>query len=67
MIYLLLYVDDILISSNNKFEILKLKRLLSHKLELKDLGSAKKMDGNNQIQEMWEVGFILAKLLIKGH
>jgi len=42
-IYLLLYVDDMLIAANNKIEITKLKRLLSSEFEMKDLGSAKKI------------------------
>jgi hypothetical protein len=45
-IYLLLYVDGILIAAKNMLEIKKLKSLLSDEFEMKDLGVAKK------IQEM---------------
>jgi len=44
-IYLLLYVDDMLIAAKSKIEITKLKRLLSSEFEMKDLGSAKKILG----------------------
>ena len=42
-IYLLLYVDDMLIGVKNKFEINKLKKLLSREFEMKDLGVEKKI------------------------
>ena len=42
-IYLLLYVDDILIASSDIVEINKLKVLLKGKFEMKDLGAAKKI------------------------
>lgn len=38
MIYILLYVDDILIASKYKTEIDKLKKLLNHEFEMKNLG-----------------------------
>ena len=44
-IYLLLYVDDILIAAQNKGEIEVLKKLLSSEFEMKDLGDAKKILG----------------------
>jgi len=44
-IYLLSYVDHMLIVSKSKIEITKLKRLLSSEFEMKDLGSAKKILG----------------------
>lgn len=44
-IYLLLYVDDILIVAKDKSEIEKLKAQLSNKFEMKDLGVAKKILG----------------------
>ena len=44
-IYLLLYVDDILIASKNEEEICKLKARLSKDFEMKDLGEAKKILG----------------------
>ncbi|RVW57769.1 Retrovirus-related Pol polyprotein from transposon TNT 1-94 [Vitis vinifera] len=48
-IYLLLYVDDMLIVDKNRAEINKLKQLLSSEFEMKDLGAAKKILG----MEIW--------------
>jgi aspartate carbamoyltransferase regulatory subunit len=42
-IYLLLYVDDMLIAAKDKSEITKLKAQLSKEFEMKDLGAAKKI------------------------
>ncbi|KAG7592586.1 GAG-pre-integrase domain [Arabidopsis thaliana x Arabidopsis arenosa] len=44
-IYLLLYVDDILIASKDKRSIEDLKALLGSEFEMKDLGEAKKIFG----------------------
>ena len=44
-IYLLLYVDDILIAFKSKDEIKKLKTQLNQEFEMKDLGEAKKILG----------------------
>ena len=44
-IYLLLYVNDILIASKSRSAIDKLKKDLSFELEMKDLCEAKKMLG----------------------
>lgn len=44
-IYLVLYVDDMLIAAENKSDIQRLKGLLSAKFEMKDLGAAKKILG----------------------
>lgn len=44
-IYLLLYVDDILIASRSKTEVEKLKQTLGSEFEMKDLGDAKKILG----------------------
>jgi len=44
-IYLLLYVDDMLIASKDKSLISKLKSQLSEDFEMKDLGAAKKILG----------------------
>ena len=44
-IYLLLYVDDMLIASKSKVEIDKLKAQLRTEFEMKDLGEAKKILG----------------------
>ena len=41
-IYLLLYVDDMLIATKNKSEIAKLKAQLNKEFEMKNLGAAKK-------------------------
>ena len=43
LIYLLLYVDDILIACKNMVEIHKAKKMLGSEFEMKDLGSAKKI------------------------
>ncbi len=48
-IYLLLYVDDMLIAAKNKAEINRLKEVLSSEFEMKDLGAAKKILG----MEIW--------------
>ena len=42
-IYLLLYVDDMLIASRNKGEICRLKAQLSKEFEMKNMGEAKKI------------------------
>ena len=44
-IYLLLYVDNMLIAAKSKVEITKLKKLLSSEFDMKDLGAAKKILG----------------------
>ena len=44
-IYLMLYVDDMLIASKNLHEIARLKALLSREFETKNLGVAKKILG----------------------
>ena len=45
MIYLVLYVDDMLIAAENKSDVQKLKGLLSAEFEMKDLGAARKILG----------------------
>ncbi|CAL1353780.1 unnamed protein product [Linum trigynum] len=45
MIYLVLYVDDMLIAARSKSDIQKLKGLLSAEFEMKDLGAAQKILG----------------------
>ena len=42
-IYLILYIDDMLITSRNQEEICRLKAQLSKEFEMKDLGEAKKI------------------------
>jgi len=44
-IYLLLYVDDMLITSKSRSAIDKLKKELSSEFEMKDLGEVKKVLG----------------------
>ena len=44
-VILLLYVDDILIASNSKSKVEKLKSKLSREFEMKDLGAAKRILG----------------------
>jgi ATP-binding cassette subfamily B (MDR/TAP) protein 1 len=45
LIYLLLYVDDMLIAAKSRKDITTLKRLLSSEFEMKDLGATKKILG----------------------
>lgn len=44
-VYLLLYVDDILLASKSKVQVAELKKILSSEFEMKDLGDAKKILG----------------------
>ena len=50
-IYLLLYVDDILIASKDKKEVCELKVLLNSEFEMKDLGDAKKILGMEIVRD----------------
>lgn len=45
MIYLLLYVDDMLVAAKDMKEVQKLKEMLSSEFEMKDLGPAKRILG----------------------
>ncbi|CAA7062683.1 unnamed protein product [Microthlaspi erraticum] len=45
LMYLLIYVDDMLVAAKNKEAILQLKKDLSSKFEMKDLGAARKILG----------------------
>ena len=45
VIYLLLYVDDILIAYKSPVEIQKLKQVLNGEFEMKDVGPAQKILG----------------------
>ena len=45
MIYLLLYVDDMLIAAKNMCDIQNLKILLNGEFDMKDLGAVKKILG----------------------
>ena len=51
MMYLLLYVDDMLVAAKNKEAISQLKKELSSKCEMKDLGPAKKILGMEIIRD----------------
>ena len=46
-IYLLLYVDDMLLISKSKSKICELKKILNTEFYMKDLGNAKKILGMN--------------------
>uniref|UniRef100_A0A3Q7I212 Reverse transcriptase Ty1/copia-type domain-containing protein n=1 Tax=Solanum lycopersicum TaxID=4081 RepID=A0A3Q7I212_SOLLC len=50
-IYLVLYVDDMLIAAKKKYDIQKLKGLLSAEFEMKDLGAARKILGMEIIRD----------------
>uniref|UniRef100_A0A3Q7EZJ0 Reverse transcriptase Ty1/copia-type domain-containing protein n=1 Tax=Solanum lycopersicum TaxID=4081 RepID=A0A3Q7EZJ0_SOLLC len=50
-IYLVLYVDDMLIAAKKKYDIQKLKGLLSAEFEMKDLGAARKSLGMEIIRD----------------
>ena len=45
LIFLLLYVDDMLIAAKSMVDVNKLKTLLSREFDMKDLGAAKKILG----------------------
>ena len=63
-IYLLLYVDDMLIASKNRSTINKLKKVLPSKFEMKDTSEAKKVLGM-EIEQDRKCGKI--NLTQKGH
>jgi len=44
-IYIALYIDDLIIASENEKDILTIKRRLSERFEMKDLGIARKFLG----------------------
>ncbi|CAA7029323.1 unnamed protein product [Microthlaspi erraticum] len=51
MVYLLLYVDDMLIASKSKSDIKVLKAMLSAEFEMKDLGPARRILGMDIIRD----------------
>ncbi|KAG8478019.1 hypothetical protein CXB51_027833 [Gossypium anomalum] len=55
-VYLLLYVDDMLIAAKDKGEIRKVKAQLSEEFEMKDLGPAKKLL-DDEIEYMSHVSY----------
>jgi len=63
-IYLLLYVDDMLITSKSRSVIDKLKKDLSFEFEMKNLGEVEKVLGM-EIERDWKGGKI--SLIQKGY
>ena len=51
ILYLLLYVDDMLIAAKDMGEIQKVKDLLNSEFDMKDLGAAKKILGMEIIRD----------------
>ncbi|CAJ2648276.1 unnamed protein product [Trifolium pratense] len=51
ILYLILYVDDILMASSDKHEIQKLKEKLNGEFEMKDLGNAKRILGMDILRD----------------
>src|SRR5690606_11237198 len=60
-IYLLLYVDDMLIASGNKRVIKELKDKLSSEFEMKDMGKASKIFGIDIIRDREKGTLILSQ------
>jgi len=56
-IYLLLYVNDMLIAFKNRSAIDKLKKDISSEFDMKDLDEAKKVPGK-EIEQDWKDGKI---------
>ena len=50
-VFLLLYVDDMLIASIDHLEVVKLKKLLSTEFEMKDLGKVKRILGMDVVHD----------------
>ncbi|MDV3193945.1 MAG: reverse transcriptase domain-containing protein, partial [Sweet potato little leaf phytoplasma] len=72
-ILVLLYVDDILIASADKLEIMKLKTSLSREFDMKNLGAAKKILGMELLRDRSRNTLLIAqpdyskKMLKKFH
>ena len=62
IIYLLLYVDDILMASSSKDEIVKFKEKLNGEFEMKDLGPAKRVLGIDILRNRDKGKLFLSKL-----
>ena len=60
-VYLLLYVDDMLIAAKDKWEIRKVKAQLSEEFEMKDLGPAKKILGMEILRDRKESKLYLSQ------
>ena len=54
LLYLLLYVDDLLIVAKSKEEIRTVKVQLNNEFEMKDLGAAKKIHGMEILRDRVE-------------
>jgi cytochrome c biogenesis protein ResB len=70
-IYLLFYVDDMLIASKSQVEIDKLKVQLNKEFEMKDLGEVKKILGmeisrNRQRGKLWLTQKQYLKKVLQG-
>ncbi|GKC63544.1 retrovirus-related pol polyprotein from transposon TNT 1-94 [Tanacetum coccineum] len=65
-IILLLYVDDMLIAGSIMHEINRLKKQLSQKIEMKDLGAAKQILGMRIIRDRTEVGNLMYAMVCTG-
>lgn len=63
LVYLLLYVDDILIASGYKSEIFEIRKLLSSEFEMKDLGTAKKILGMEILRDRGRRSLVLSQRL----
>jgi len=64
-IYLLLYVDDVLIASKSRSVTVKLKKDLSTEFEMKDLGKAKKVLGMEIERDRKSVKILTQKEYLK--
>ncbi|KAG8492061.1 hypothetical protein CXB51_015688 [Gossypium anomalum] len=60
-VYLLLYVDDMLIAAKDKGEIRKVKAQLSKEFEMKDLGPAKKILGMEILRDRKAIKLYLSQ------
>nr|GEU39227.1 putative polyprotein [Tanacetum cinerariifolium] len=60
LIYLLLYVDDMLVAAKGMEEVNKLKILLNTEFDMKDLGAARKILGMEIIQDRKHANFRLS-------
>lgn len=61
LMYLLIYVDDMLVAAKNKEVISQLKKELSLKFEMKDLGAARKILGMEIIRKREEGVYVCLK------
>ena len=59
-VFLLLYVDDMLIISKSMSKVLALKQLLSTEFDMKDLGEAKKILGISIIRDRTNESLVMS-------